>query len=294
VIDWLLDKSIYFSFDKSGYKRHQRSFQLINFEQGLGTILITGGSDGIGASLRDSLLENNQKVIITGRSEKKFIQHPNLTNKSLDLSNWEDIKSFAKELPVIGQLVLNAGGMPEEYSENSEGFEYQLSSQLLGHLVLFNELHKQKKLSPSAKILITSSGGMLLKKLNLEELFHNKNYDKVSTYANVKRAQVIIWEELAQIYPEYTWASMHPGWVKTRAVTEALPGFYNFTQKRLREPSEGADTLLWLLYQKNLPNGEFWFDRKIAKIYPFPGTQESSENRKSLLEKVFKAISLSN
>lgn len=286
LINWLLDKSVYFSFDQSGYKRHQKEFSQIQTDQDLGTVLITGGSDGIGASLRDSLLSQDQKVIITGRNEKKFIQHPNLINKSLDLSNWEEIKNLVQDLPPLDHLVLNAGGMPEQYTENKQGYELQFSSQLLGHLLLFLELHKTKKLKPKAKVLITSSGGMLLKKLNIDELFNNKEYDKVATYANVKRAQVILWQELPKKYPEYQWASMHPGWVKTRAVTEALPGFYKFTEKRLREPSEGADTLLWLLYQKELPNGAFWFDRKVAKVYPFPGTQEAQKERELLMGKI--------
>ena len=34
---------------------------------------------------------------------------------------------------------------------------------------------------------------------------------------------------------------MHPGWVETDAVKDAIPQFYDFTKKRLRTPEQGAD-----------------------------------------------------
>ena len=58
---------------------------------------------------------------------------------------------------------------------------------------------------------------MYLKKLDLDSLFHNQKYEKVSTYSNVKRAQVTLVEELSK---QERWEnvkvfSMHPGWVAT-------------------------------------------------------------------------------
>jgi dehydrogenase/reductase SDR family protein 12 len=287
MLNILLDKSIYFSFNKSGFLRHAKSFKPLNLEN-LGTVLITGASSGIGKAVKDELIKNGSKCIVTARDTTRFKNEENVEAFALDQSNWEHVKSFASKLGEIDHLVLNAGGMPDSYLENEHGVEYQCSSQLIGHFLLFMELHKQKKLKPGAKIIITSSGGMLLKKLNLANLFQQKKYDKVATYANVKRAQVIAIDEFSKMFPEYQWASMHPGWVDTRAVQESIPKFYEFTQKSLRTPDQGADTILWLLSLDRIKSGYFWFDRRVAKQNPMPFTKETSQDREKLIKEILK------
>lgn len=280
----ILDKSIYFCFDSSGFKRHAKDFEPIDFNTIDSEVLITGGTDGIGKAVALELLENNKSVTILGRDPAKFIDHPNAHCIQLDLANYQQIVEFSKQTKKIKYLVLNAGGMPSELTFNSYQHEYQLASQLLGHFLLFSILHKNEKLANNAKIIITSSGGMLLKKLDLDDLINPRKYDKVQTYANVKRAQVIMIEEFSKKFSQYHWASMHPGWVETKAVIESLPGFYQFTKNRLRTPKQGADTILWLLATDFRSNGHFWFDRKIAHQYPLKKFQESKEERKELVK----------
>ena len=74
---------------------------------------------------------------------------------------------------------------------------------------------------------------MYLKKLDLDSLFHNQKYEKVSAYSNVKRAQVTLVEELSR---QERWKnvqvfSMHPGWVGTNGLKEALPIVFQFNEK---------------------------------------------------------------
>ena len=283
--NWILDKTIYYSFDKTGYLRHKKlNFKALN-ERDIGVTLITGGTSGIGEALAD-MVSKNSKTIVTGRNKQKFKSLPNKSFLNLDSADWISFDKVIQDLPMIENLVFNAGGMPETYKENPSCVELQCASQLVGHLILFNKLHKASKLTPSAKILFTSSGGMLLKKLNLSTLFKNSRYDKVATYANVKRAQVIINEEISKLYPQYQWASMHPGWVATQALKEAIPSFFSKMEKRLRSADEGADTLYFLLLENSIPNGKFWFDRQIVSTHLSPFTKESVKDRKRLVKRV--------
>jgi dehydrogenase/reductase SDR family protein 12 len=283
----LLDKSIFFSFDKSGYERHKKEYFKELVPTDIGVTFITGGTSGIGEAVADFLSSNS--VIVVGRDESKFKGNDGRSFIKWDVSDWTAIDSFIHDLPIIDNLVLNAGGMPENYSVNEQGIEMQCASQLLGHIILLKRLIAANKLNENAKVIITSSGGMLLKKLKVSNLFFTNDYDKVETYANVKRAQVIMNEILAKEYSSLQFACMHPGWVETTAVKEALPGFYKRMGNRLRSPEMGADTINFLICNK-FKSGEFWFDRKITNTHLCFLTRETQEKRILLKDKINKLI----
>ena len=286
----LLDKTVIFSFDRSGFERHSKSFEDLPVAKPLGRVLITGGTSGIGKACADFLLDHGNQCLVTGRDPRKFESKAGLVSQSLDLSNWEEVVSFAKNIELVDHLVLNAGGMPDEHRENAQGCEYQAASQLVGHLLLFETLHRLGKLREGAKIITVSSGGMLLKKLDLETLFQTSRYDKVAQYANVKRAQVIMTDILATRYRQYHFSAMHPGWVATPALEQALPGFFSFFKKRLRTHYQGADTILWLLYSNEISSGKFWFDRSMANAHPLSFTNSTESDRQSLAGQVDQEI----
>lgn len=280
--DNLLDKSTIFSFDQTGFLRHKKKFtENLSLKNISGkNILVTGATGGIGAEVAEALSFLGGKVFFTGRNEQKGLSfEKNLSNSkfiSLDMANWKDLYEFAKVCESMDYVVFNAGSMPEKLIENENGIEFQCASQLLGHYYLLVWLKEFKKLKPGARIVWVSSGGMYLKKLDLDSLFKNPHYEKVDTYANVKRAQVTLVEELALLdeWREFFIYSMHPGWVGTEGLKEALPKFYRLMKNRLRLPSEGADTILWCLLSEVPPkSGGFYFDRK--KVSPYITQQYS-------------------
>ena len=70
----------------------------------------------------------------------------------------------------------------------------------------------------SLRLQITvSSGGMLLQKLNVDDLQSATvtPFDGTPVYAQQKRQQVVMTEEYAKKYPEIYFSSMHPGWADT-------------------------------------------------------------------------------
>lgn len=80
------------------------------------TVLITGGSSGIGLELSSILMRNGNKVIICGRSKKKLLaaqaSAPALVTYQCDLSQKKDCEDFAKWLaenhPTLNVLINNA------------------------------------------------------------------------------------------------------------------------------------------------------------------------------------------
>ena len=203
------------------------------------------------------------------------------------MSDWKSIDDFCNQSLNYDFVVLNAGGMPDSLVVNNFNVEHQCASQLIGHYYLIHCLNQNGNLIENARIIWVSSGGMYLKKLDMKTLFYNKNYEKVSTYANVKRAQVTLAQELSkqEFWNKIKMFSMHPGWVKTEGLSNSLPGFFRIMEKRLREMDEGTDTILWLLLTEEfLTSGGFYFDRKMVKPYISKNHNPSREERTELLK----------
>ncbi|GAB4225780.1 MAG: hypothetical protein Tsb0021_01060 [Chlamydiales bacterium] len=296
--DKLLDKSIYFSFDQSGYQRHAKSFEDEELEAKGKTILITGGTSGIGLAAVEFFAKTGGSLIILSRdvdkaqqaldgingADSKKIQH-----FQVDLAEPDSIFSFVKksDLPQLDTIINNAGGMPQQLTFNSEGIEFIWASHLLGHYLLTEILVKNEKLKEGGRVITVSSGGMYPQKLDLSDLnFQKRTYHRYKAYANAKRAQVILTEKWQENYDNrFTFSVMHPGWVDTSGVEHAMPWFHWWMKRRLRSPREGADTILWLaLTKKDYPGGKLWFDRSIAPKHFFDYTKSSEEEKKQFME----------
>lgn len=289
----ILDKSIYYSFDSTGFKRHQKLFKSEAFEEDLTgkNILITGGTGGIGLSVCRELSKRGAYVIFTGRSEKrgKEYEGDNCKFLKLDMIDWASFKSVLRDLPRFDHIILNAGGMPKELELNDFSVEHQAASQLFGHFNLLDLLDKHSGLNVECRITWVSSGGMYLKKLDLGNLVRPVKYDKVDVYANVKRAQITLVEEMVknERWKKYNIFSMHPGWVNTSGIEDALPNFYKFTKNRLRSIEQGADTINWLQFtNENLVSGSFYFDRKSTSAYINKQYRPSKDERLRLMNLV--------
>lgn len=294
--DKLLDATIYFSFDRSGFLRHSKKFSQEKFSGSDKTVLITGANAGIGYAATESFCKFNAAVHMvcrnTLRGEKAIMQlrkkYPNakLTLHSIDMSDTKKVAKYfsQKELPLFDIVVNNAGSMPETVFYTEEGEELTWATHVVGHYILIETLKNRNLLAQGARVITVSSGGMYLQKLNLKDLqYKNHPYNKYNAYANAKRAQVILNDIWHNRYGnEITFSCMHPGWVATKGVSTAMQSFYSWMQSRLRTPEQGADTIVWLaLTKERYPGGKFWFDRAIAPKYKLKSTRESPDIRKS-------------
>lgn len=297
MFDTVKDLSIICSFDRTGYERHARHFSKIDdtFFQDK-SWLVTGGTGGIGSALTMRLLRAGARVYITGRDEDKFsnsdIDKAGARFLPLDLTDFKSIHST--DWPRLDGLVCNAGGMPDRLEVIDERYDVIFASQVVGHYVLIKKLINDKHLAPGSPIHINSSGGMYLARLRLDDLnWQQRDYNKVKSYANAKRAQVILNEELSALHPGFHFSCSHPGWVDSAGLKEALPEFTGFIGKRLRTADQGADTIYWCLSQhQSIASGKFWFDRQQRAIYPFFWTREKPEQRRQLIALLMDAAKL--
>ena len=282
----------------SGFERHRQSEETFREDIFQKTCkgrygLVTGGTSGIGKYCAEFLAERQANVIFTGRNEQRGQEIAKSSEQlrflKLDMIDWDSFSEAIKDLPKLDFVILNAGGMPEGFQKNNYGLESQFASQLMGHYLLIDLLDRKGLLTSNCRIVWVTSGGMYLRKLTLDILEQDLEYNKVATYANTKRAQVILVEELSKSdqFKKYEMNCMHPGWVDTPGVQTAIPGFREKTKNRLRDYHAGADTILWMVLTKDkLKKGELYFDRKEQPKYSFFWTKENPEIRSEYLRKV--------
>jgi dehydrogenase/reductase SDR family protein 12 len=291
----ILDASIFWSFDLSGYLRHEKDFNETYLFPKHSKALITGGTSGIGQAAALEMVKHGVHVTIIGRNAAKGEAlekiHPYLEFKKMDMAEWSGFDSLVNQVDSLDYLVLNAGGMPEKFISNKQGVELQFASQLFGHYILTHKLVNAGKIKSGARIVWVTSGGMYLKALDTSTIFKNEHYNKVDNYANVKRAQVTLLPFFKKEFPNQIVTAMHPGWAATPGVDEAIPEFSKKMAGRLRSPLQGADTILWLLSsKKEIESGELYFDRKKVSPHLFWFTKKSSK-QSNKLQKLLKIAS---
>ncbi|MFI2743930.1 SDR family oxidoreductase [Zhouia sp. PK063] len=132
------------------------------------TILITGGSAGIGLEIAKLFANNNNTVIITGRNKERLAQtvanHPNLIPFQGDVNNFEDVqrlKTFIQsEYKHLNVLMNNAGNA--FYYDVSETATYEkakaeIETNYLSIINLIDEFLPILKLQPFASIVNVTS-----------------------------------------------------------------------------------------------------------------------------------------
>ncbi|MCB9522525.1 MAG: SDR family NAD(P)-dependent oxidoreductase [Myxococcales bacterium] len=299
--DRVLDQTVYFSFDRSGFERHQRRFDPADLAVDLAgrRYAVTGANSGLGLALSRGLAERGATVLMLCRDPARGAaaaqalraERPRVKVRAVacDLTSPASVDRAAEALgedPLHG-LAHNAGLLPATRSLTADGHELTVAVHLVGPLRLTARLLPALRAAEDARVAWVSSGGMYPRRLDLDALARTAGpYDGVTAYADTKRAQVVLSELLAErLGPEIAVNAMHPGWAATPGVETALPRFYRFTEGRLRTPAQGADTAVWLLAAARLRGvtGGFWFDRAPAATEPLPFTATRPEDRGRLL-----------
>jgi uncharacterized oxidoreductase len=134
------------------------------------TILLTGGSAGIGRALAEAFHARNNKVIITGRRRDALdavtAANPGMQAMVADLSDKTAVAAFAEEArrlyPEINVLINNAGIMKAEDIGAAPAFldvaEETIATNLLAPIRLTAALLPQLRSQPASTIMTVSSG----------------------------------------------------------------------------------------------------------------------------------------
>ncbi len=130
------------------------------------TILVTGGSSGIGRALAEALHAKGNMVIVSGRRERLLDEvtaaNPGMESMLLDIQDRADIEAFAKQavarFPALNVVVNNAGIMKPEKGIDLAIAEDTIATNLLGPIRLSAALLPHLLARPKASLVTVSSG----------------------------------------------------------------------------------------------------------------------------------------
>ena len=265
--------------------------------------MITGSNSGIGKQTALEIVKRGGTVHMVCRNQQtgeeakqEMIEtsgNNNIHLHILDLSKPTDVLKFAKkfseENSKLDVLVNNAGCMVNTRETNKEGLDMNFATNTLGTYLLTTGLLPLLEKSDQPRVVTVSSGGMLVQKLDVEDLQFQKmaKYDGTMAYAQNKRQQVEMTESWAGKHPAIHWSVMHPGWADTPAVRTAMPDFHAKMKEKLRSVEQGADTVVWLAVSPaalQFESGQFWQDRvPVSAHLPLAWTRASQGERDKLM-----------
>lgn len=229
------------------------------------TIVITGGSSGIGAAAARILAKAGARVVITGRAEqthqiaRQIGADPYLVN----YASFADVERFAEKLvkrhPRIDLLVNNVGTIIGDRRITGDGNEMTLQVNHLSGFLLTNLLRPQLEAS-GAVVINTSSGTHRYGEIDLDDIQAQRGYNPLLRYASTKLMNILHAIEIERRFAGVKAVSFHPGGVATGFAREGkgmIRWIYQTPLRRLflSSPEKGADTLVWLT--QGIP-GEDW------------------------------------
>ena len=301
----VLDKSIVFSFDRTGFKRHAKTFHTDDIPEHLGHrhIVVTGANSGIGFAAAEVWAARGARVTLVCRNAERgadaqaalraLSPSAHIELIVADLSELSAVATVTSQLEgPIHALVHNAGNMVHELQHSPDGFEIITALHVIVPYALTQALLPQLKAGAQegcGRIIFVSSGGMYTQPFDGDALETPPSpYDGTRHYAQTKRAQVVLAQALhAQVCSQGISAhAMHPGWVDTPAVRRAMPTFFKMTRSILRTPAQGADTVAWLAVgPENTIDAEwgFWFDRQRVPVHLSKKTKRAEPKESALI-----------
>jgi uncharacterized oxidoreductase len=164
------------------------------------TVLVTGGTSGIGLGIAEAFQQSGSKVIVCGRNKKKLSRveerFPNITALLCDLGDAEQRKALARDVlrrfADLDVLVNNAG--IQRYIDLKKGFDELKSGEdeivvnFLAPVELTSLLISHLMKRPSATIINISSGLAFMPMFDTP--IYNATKAAIHTYSLVLRQQL--------------------------------------------------------------------------------------------------------
>src|SRR5215204_7316937 len=247
------------------------------------TVLITGGTSGIGKATAVALAAMGAHVVIVGRNperggaaleEIKAQGHGESVELMLaDLAVQSEVRRLAEEFlerhDRLDVLVNNAGLVQSKRTETPDGIETTLATNHLAPFLLTNLLLETLEQSAPSRVITVSSEAQRWGNMDFEDLQSRRKYRGFPVYGMTKLANIMFTFELAERLKGSGVAAncLHPGPVGTNFGQNnrgPMALFFRTFKPFMRSPEQGADTLIWLASSPEVEgvSGKYFSDRK--------------------------------
>ncbi|WP_067659541.1 SDR family NAD(P)-dependent oxidoreductase [Nocardia harenae] len=244
------------------------------------TVLITGGSDGIGAAAARHAVAQGHQVVIVGRDPVKtrsVASELDIDHHIADYAELDQVRALGETLratyPRIDVLANNAGGILGDRIVTADGYEKTFQVNHLGGFLLTNIL-LPTLIESSASVIQTASVGARVGKVNFDDLQNERRYTALTAYGTSKLENILFTAELDRRYRDQgiSAAAFHPGNVASNfgngTGSALITAIYKLARPTLISSEKGADTLNWLIDstpRTDWETGKYYVKRKGAK-----------------------------
>ncbi len=227
------------------------------------TVVITGGTSGIGQVAAEALAGMGARIVLVARDPARGeaamarlrAKGPGAAHAIhyADLSRLSELKRVGREIAAaearVDVLINNAGAIFSRREVSEDGLELTFATNHVSYFVLTSLL--RDKLTASARVVSTSSHAHKGAKLNFDDLQLEHGYGALKAYGRSKLCNILFTRELARRLEGtgVTANCLHPGFVATR-FGDQVPGFtsrmFGFLKNFAIAPEKGADTIIYL------------------------------------------------
>jgi retinol dehydrogenase 14 len=229
------------------------------------TVLVTGGTGGIGRATALGLAAMGAHLAITGRDRGRAEAAARDIRAAgggqaevfvADLSSQAEVRRVAGEvlqrLSRIDVLLNNAGGYWSTRNVTADGLERTFAVNHLAPFLLTSLLLDRLSHSAPARVITVSSSVHAMGRIDFDDLQGERSYSGARAYNQSKLASVLFTYELARRLPDarVTANALHPGVVRT-SFGAGDPGavqrlFTPFMRPFMKSPARGAATSIHL------------------------------------------------
>jgi retinol dehydrogenase 14 len=229
------------------------------------TVLVTGGTGGIGRATALGLAAMGAHVAIVGRDRARTEDASREIREAgggqvaafvADMSSQAEVRRLADEalqlLPRIDVLVNNVGGYWDTRHVTADGLERTFALNHLAPFLLTVLLLDRLRLSAPARVVNVSSGAHTMGRIDFDDLGGERSYSGMRAYSQSKLANVLFTYELARRLDSgsVTANALHPGMVRTGFGAEdsgALQRLFTpLMRPFMKSPAQGAATSIHL------------------------------------------------
>jgi NAD(P)-dependent dehydrogenase (short-subunit alcohol dehydrogenase family) len=253
------------------------------------TIIVTGGTAGIGLVTARELARMGAQVVIISRNPvkcsavsdqiKKETGNSQVEYVAADLSTMAGVRGaayeFKKRHPRLNVLVNNAGAYFYRRTLTSEGYEMTFALNHLSYFLLTQLFLDMLKASAPARIVNVSSNSHRGARIKFDDLMGEKRYDGLAAYGQSKLANILFTYKLASKLEgtQVTANALHPGFVATE-IADNNGGLVKLGMGIVhlfaRPPEVGAETSIFLASSPDVAgiSGKYFFNCKAIESDP--------------------------
>ena len=263
------------------------------------TVVITGGTSGIGEVAAIALAKMGARIVLVARDKARGDATlarlrditPDIAHSVYfaDLLRLAEMKRVAAEIadhePPIDVLINNAGALFAKRRLTEDGLERTFALNHMAYFVMTAGLHERLLASGHARIVNTASAAHQGAMLDFDDLQSAKSFGARKAYGQSKLCNILFTLELARRLQGtgVTANCLHPGFVATRFGDQSgglLSRLVWLAKFFAISPTQGAETIIYLASAPDVAEttGQYFY-----KSMPIRPSSWAQDDRSALL-----------